>query len=83
MLIGWRVRTTLPILGLRYAFSGWQFVSCGCASIFIGGVVLLVVLILGVFSVTMIGLLVDITEGWGSSLFNEFGVAHFHSRAHL
>ena len=35
--------------------------------LFIGGVVLLVVLILGVFFVKMIELLVDIAEGWGSS----------------
>ena len=41
----------------------------------IGGVVLLEVLVLGVFFfVTMIGLLVDIAEGWGSSfLFNGVG----------
>ena len=51
----------------------------------IGGVVLLVVLVLGVFFfVTMIGLLVDIAEGWGSSfLLNELGVARFHSGVRL
>ena len=51
----------------------------------IGGVVLLVVLVLGVlFFVTMVGLLLDIAEGWGSSfLLNELGVARFHSGARL
>ena len=51
----------------------------------IGGVLLLEVLVLGVFFfVTMIGLLVDIAKGWGSSfLFNGLGVARVRCRARL